>query len=508
MTFVSLVHPGEIRKVSIVKLITTCELFQQNPVLLSTPYVIRSSVTLRDFRQFVHDIEGNHVNITDENLSGLLQLSQEFHTAELAMRLDDFRTTQTIKKQPLTHLSACVSTAIYPLLGDSFTYVINDVTLKTSLTEAMVLSPAVCDLLTVDACARRFIISDNEIQWTDFYCLQNLLSGGQVTVLRSQRRSLVSLARQLGNIAMEELFFGAWSHTSSDTIVLTLSKLLMSTPSEFCLLSDLSLLSFDALDDVLTSQPIVCADESTLFRNLMALGPEYAPLLHHVHFSLLTPSGPLTLLGKHTAQQPPESLWYDIAPQVKALSMPRLDSHILSDIPSLFDCFNRKQYKLLWRGSRDGFTPNDFHHKCDGHSNTLMLVLDTKGNIFGGFTPVKWESRLKIADGNNRFKGDESLMSFLFTLKNPHNLPARKFPLIQEHKDFTIFCNTSGGPEFGMGANGYGDLAIRGTCNESTKSSTALGGSYVNDTGLKCRMVFTGAEHFTVKEIEIFEITD
>jgi hypothetical protein len=240
----------------------------------------------------------------------------------------------------------------------------------------------------------------------------------------------------------------------------------------------------------------------------MALGSEYAPLLRHVQFALLAPDGTSTLLSKGAALPPPESIWSDIAAQIKTLMTPKLDSRILSDIPPLFDCFNRKQYKLLWRGSRDGFTPDDFHHKCDGHSNTLMLVLDTTGNIFGGFTPVKWESRSKIGDGNNRFKGDESLMSFLFTLKNPHNLPARKFPLIEEEKEYAIFCNASGGPEFGVGANGYGDLAIRGVCNQSRKSSTALGGAYVNDTGLKWQVMFTGAEVFTVKEIEMFEIAD
>jgi hypothetical protein len=44
--------------------------------------------------------------------------------------------------------------------------------------------------------------------------------------------------------------------------------------------------------------------------------------------------------------------------------------------------------------------------------------------------------------------------------------------------------------------------------NQSTKNSTALGGSYVNDTGLKWQVVFMGAECFAVKEIEMLEITN
>jgi hypothetical protein len=60
------------------------------------------------------------------------------------------------------------------------------------------------------------------------------------------------------------------------------------------------------------------------------------------------------------------------------------------------------------------------------------VILDTEGNIFGGFTPVEWESRdwnQMVGIEDNRCKTDESFKSFLFTLKNPHNISARKFAL-------------------------------------------------------------------------------
>jgi hypothetical protein len=47
---------------------------------------------------------------------------------------------------------------------------------------------------------------------------------------------------------------------------------------------------------------------------------------------------------------------------------------------------------MLWRGSRDGFGAAELHRRCDGCTNTLTLISTTKGNIFGGFTPVKRES--------------------------------------------------------------------------------------------------------------------
>jgi hypothetical protein len=54
----------------------------------------------------------------------------------------------------------------------------------------------------------------------------------------------------------------------------------------------------------------------------------------------------------------------------------------------------------------------------DSHAlkaNTLTLTLDTKGNVFGGFTPVEWESPKKGWFRNQApfSKSDPTLSSFL-----------------------------------------------------------------------------------------------
>jgi hypothetical protein len=125
------------------------------------------------------------------------------------------------------------------------------------------------------------------------------------------------------------------------------------------------------------------------------------------------------------------------------------------------------------------------------------MILDTKGNIFGGFTPVKWES------GDNQ-KADDSLKSFLFTLKNPHNIPARRFPLKANRKECAIDCHSEYGPLFGE--NGCG-ICIWDNCNAHSESNTGFD-SYNNDTGQAGDDFFTGSSDFQVKEIEVFEITD
>jgi hypothetical protein len=155
----------------------------------------------------------------------------------------------------------------------------------------------------------------------------------------------------------------------------------------------------------------------------------------------------------------------------------------------------------LWRGSRDGFGARNFHSRYDCHANTLTLILaaaseyDVGGFVFGGFTPVKWESTA------GKCESDDSLKSFLFTLRNPHNIPARKFALKAEKKQNAIYCYSATGPFFG-------GMPVSDNCNANTISCTDLGVAYTNDTRLERKTVFTGSFNFKVKEIEVFEITD
>jgi hypothetical protein len=127
--------------------------------------------------------------------------------------------------------------------------------------------------------------------------------------------------------------------------------------------------------------------------------------------------------------------------------------------------------------------------------------LDRDGNVFGGFTPVEWESR----PGSPFTKADDSLRSFLFTLKNPHNIPARRFPLKAEEKERAIWCDSAWGPCLGNG----GEIAVFGNCNANTHSFTGnLGIVYINDIGHFTPYVFTSSWQFQVKEIEVFEIIE
>jgi hypothetical protein len=53
-------------------------------------------------------------------------------------------------------------------------------------------------------------------------------------------------------------------------------------------------------------------------------------------------------------------------------------SIILSNFAEAFTEFREKRFWLLWRGSRDGFTAEEYQRRCDGHANTLTVVFDTE----------------------------------------------------------------------------------------------------------------------------------
>jgi hypothetical protein len=148
---------------------------------------------------------------------------------------------------------------------------------------------------------------------------------------------------------------------------------------------------------------------------------------------------------------------------------------------------------LLYRGSVDGFRISDFHGKCDNQSNTLTRIEMTIGFVFGGFTPLAWDS-------SSRGKSDSSEKSFLFTLKNPRNLAPRTFSMTKSGR--TIYCHAPCGLVFGSNAN----ICVCNGDNTNNSSCTNLGAGFVNDTGIDGRQVFTGERNFIVKEVEVFAI--
>jgi hypothetical protein len=173
--------------------------------------------------------------------------------------------------------------------------------------------------------------------------------------------------------------------------------------------------------------------------------------------------------------------------------LPPLDSTIVSVTPTIFSVLRPKTFRLVYRGSRDGFRAIDFHNHCNGHQNTLTLISSMNDCILGGYTPLAWGSQFD-------YLSDPSLQSFVFTVTNPHNLSARIFR--QKQGERAIGAHPDYGPTFGDGHDFY----ICNNCHTSDRSYSSLGNAYANDTEIAPTEVLTGGRNFTVNEIEVFDV--
>jgi len=154
--------------------------------------------------------------------------------------------------------------------------------------------------------------------------------------------------------------------------------------------------------------------------------------------------------------------------------------------------FENNSFSLLWRGSRDGFDAAAFHRLCDGKANTVTVIKNTNGFIFGGFTAIPWSS-----SGND----EADSTAFLFSLTNPSNtLLKLKVKLGQN----AVSHYSSQGPRFGDN-----DLYVSSLSNTNRYSYMNLvsyefpNGKGGNEGG---KFIAGGSDnYFQTTEIEVFQ---
>ncbi|KAK8791885.1 hypothetical protein WA158_005262 [Blastocystis sp. Blastoise] len=172
-----------------------------------------------------------------------------------------------------------------------------------------------------------------------------------------------------------------------------------------------------------------------------------------------------------------------------------LDSHAY-----LKKWLGNKPWTLLYRGSRDSFTPESFHYNCDDMGETIVLIKsisNNKVNIFGGYTSISWKS----PSDRKAIDYVRDPKAFIFTLQNSFQIMPTKFKCIRS--DFAHVNSVLYGPSFGKG-----DLTLFG---EQLEGYTSFGGSstFYNSTNKgMCLFTNTGEidniNHFIINEIEVY----
>lgn len=151
--------------------------------------------------------------------------------------------------------------------------------------------------------------------------------------------------------------------------------------------------------------------------------------------------------------------------------------------------------KLLYRGSRDGFSAAAFHEKCNGIHDTLTVIKTANGRVFGGYACQPWYSL------QDTYHMDQA--AFIFSLVNGLNKPVKFKPKIREVSK-TLYQDADCGPTFGEGH----DLMISDNSDANLRSYTKLGNTY-QVPGFIVTDPYTflaGSRHFVVSEIEVHKV--
>ena len=143
-----------------------------------------------------------------------------------------------------------------------------------------------------------------------------------------------------------------------------------------------------------------------------------------------------------------------------------------------------KEYKILFRATRDGFTSENFHNKCDGYNSTLTLILTNTRELLGGYAKYSWNQ-------NNEYKKGKG--GFMFSINNN---------IITKIKKYNIYCQKDSGPIFGDF-----DIFISNNSNlnyESYYNMRIFNRSIINDINIGKNDIIK--QHFSVLDYAVYQV--
>ena len=145
---------------------------------------------------------------------------------------------------------------------------------------------------------------------------------------------------------------------------------------------------------------------------------------------------------------------------------------------------NRKiSFELIYKGTRDGDDVKDFHKLCDEISPTLTLAQTKNGNRFGGYTSVALTK-------NSSDNGIYDPNAFVFSID-------KKYKYNTNNPSYAVRSYASRGPCFGGSCPFYiGNKFLTKNTSYSNPSNDYNCPPYV----------LTGAEYFTLDELEVYKV--
>eukprot|EP00347_Sterkiella_histriomuscorum_P006620 403352073 len=153
--------------------------------------------------------------------------------------------------------------------------------------------------------------------------------------------------------------------------------------------------------------------------------------------------------------------------------------------------YSTKQYKLLYCGSRDGFTVDKFHELCDNKGLTVCFILSEYGLVFGGYTSISWTSDYK-------WYSDPTAFVFSLSKRSIHKQYRNQQYAVIHQKMF--MCAFGGGCDIAIGDN-----------FDKHSSNSNLGSTYELPNGYKYQSIeakqyLAGQKNFKILEIQVYSV--
>ena len=151
---------------------------------------------------------------------------------------------------------------------------------------------------------------------------------------------------------------------------------------------------------------------------------------------------------------------------------------------------------LLYRASRDGFTSQAFHAKCDGKGKTITIIKNNLNYVFGGYASSPWNCSWDYINDPN---------AFIFSLRRAGVSCKAKFTI--KTPGMALYGSASCGPTFGGGF----DIYICNQSNLNIGSGSYFGHSYNLPNGYTYggnakEFLCGNYDQWTTTEIEVYQI--
>jgi len=151
----------------------------------------------------------------------------------------------------------------------------------------------------------------------------------------------------------------------------------------------------------------------------------------------------------------------------------------------------KKKWKLIFRGSKDGFASTQFHMKCDNKGTTVTIIQSTQNHVFGGYTTLPWQA------SGGQYQLDPKAWIFLLRSTNPLYKKPQKWEC--KVGSNAVYHCSSYGPVFGSGFDFY----LCSGCDSTNSSYCNPGNSYSCPAD---QTLLAGSYNFTVKDYEVYQI--